>query len=82
MKINMVNFILITIVVVVLFLYLGNTEISFSPFKIKINEWWKPVGYIIMLIGFIIYTVGSNKKSFNDGWNKAKNEIINGKIRK
>lgn len=73
---NMMSFIVI-IIFVVLFLFLGNTEVSFSPFKVIIHEWWKPVGITIMIIGFAIYLIGSTGKSYNDGWNKAKNEIIN-----
>lgn len=66
------------VLLIVFFLYLGHTEISFSPFRIKIIEWYKPLGIIIMIIGFLIYTGGSERKSFKDGWTKAKNEIING----
>ena len=65
------------VLLIVFFLYLGHTEISFSPFRIKIIEWYKPLGIIIMIIGFLIYTAGSERKSFKDGWTKAKNEIIN-----
>ena len=65
-----------------LFLFLGNTEIisakTCPTVKIIVHEWWKPVGIIIMVIGFFIYLIGSNKKSYND----AKNEIINGTERK
>ena len=31
-----------------------------------------------MTVGFFIYTVCNERKSFKDGWTKAKNEIING----
>lgn len=65
------------VLLIVFFLYLGHTEISFSPFRIKIIEWYKPLGIIIMTVGFFIYTVGNERKSFKDGWTKAKNEIIN-----
>lgn len=68
----------ILVLLVAFILYLGQTEISFSPFRIKITEWYKPLGIIIMIIGFLIYTGGSERKSFKDGWTKAKNEIING----
>lgn len=43
---NMMSFIVI-IIFVVLFLFLGNTEVSFSPFKVIIHEWWKPVGLLL-----------------------------------
>lgn len=83
---NMINVILSIIVFIGLFLFLGNTEIistkTCPTVKIIVHEWWKPVGIIIMVIGFFIYLIGSNKKSYNDGWNDAKNEIINGTERK
>ena len=37
-----------------------------------------PGKLVVMIIGFLIYTGGSERKSFKDGWTKAKNEIING----
>ncbi len=74
----MMKVIIYLVLLVAFILYLGQTEISFSPFRIKITEWYKPLGIIIMIIGFLIYTAGSERKSFKDGWTKAKNEIING----
>lgn len=50
------------VLLVAFILYLGQTEISFSPFRIKITEWYKPLGIIIMIIGFLIYTGGSERK--------------------
>lgn len=41
------------VLLIVFFLYLGHTEISFSPFRIKIIEWYKPLGIIIMTVGFL-----------------------------
>ena len=41
------------VLLVAFILYLGQTEISFSPFRIKITEWYKPLGIIIMIIGFL-----------------------------
>lgn len=73
------KYLVFSAVVLIFVLFLGNTEISFSPFRIKITEWYKPLGIALMIIGFIVYTTGSEIKSFKDGWNKAKNEIINGK---
>lgn len=77
MKVSMITNVFIFIIFVLFLLFIGNTEISLSPFKIKILEWWKPLGIFFMILGFIIYIVGSNQKSYKDGWNKAKNEIIN-----
>lgn len=74
---NMMKVIVYLVLLIVFFLYLGHTEISFSPFRIKIIEWYKPLGIIIMTVGFFIYTVGNERESFKDGWTKAKNEIIN-----
>lgn len=68
---TMFSTILGIIVFIELFLFLGNTEIisakTCPTIKITIHDWWRPVGIIIMVVGFFIYLIGSNKKSYNNG---------------
>lgn len=51
------------VLLIVFFLYLGHTEISFSPFRIKIIEWYKPLGIIIMTVGFFIFIQSEMKEN-------------------
>ena len=64
--------VIIECILLVLFvLYIGRTEISFSPFYIRMEGWQNVVGLLLLLIGFAF--IGSDfkqrtyYKGFEDG---------------
>lgn len=62
-----------------MFLFLGNTTISFNPFQIKIEKWWIPLSYILILAGICLYGWGNFKDGYRKGVQDVK-KIITTKI--
>lgn len=72
------DFALTIIVLVLIFialLFLGGMTITINPFTVRIEKWWVPVGFILMLTGFIIYVNGERKQGFKEGVNNTLNII-------
>lgn len=76
MKLSMINLIIYFILLIAFFLILGNLEIKFNPFSIKIPDWWKPTGIILITIGVIFLVVGYGSKRYMDGFKKGSEEVM------
>lgn len=42
-------------------------EISFNPFYIKLQHWYKPVGIFLITIGLMIYAIGEYRNGYRKG---------------
>ena len=62
--------IILVVLAVLLFFFLGNTEFSFNPFYIKVHTWWRPVGFFLILLGIEIITQGEYYRGLKDGIDK------------
>ena len=49
-------------------LFIGGTEFTKTFPWIKLHEWWKPVGIILMVAGFAVYLTGETWKSYLKGY--------------
>jgi O-antigen/teichoic acid export membrane protein len=58
-----------------LFLYIGNTEISFSPFKIKVNDPMYALGWILIIAGLSFMTAGSRIRGYLDGYGDGVRDV-------
>lgn len=64
-------------------LYLGETEITFNPFSIKIHAYLKLIGFILLGVGLGLIQIDAGRKAVNDfkiellqELEKAEQEII------
>lgn len=63
------------IILIVLFIYMllsfGQVSISFKPFSISIPYWHRAVGFVLVIIGMLVYNIGEcaagYKKGVKDG---------------
>ena len=72
---DFVLIIIVLILMIVALLFLGGMTITINPFTIRVEKWWVPVGFILMLTGFIIYVNGERKHGFKEGVNNTLNII-------
>lgn len=47
-------------------LYLGETEITFNPFSIKIHAYLKLIGFILLGVGLSLIQIDAGRKAVND----------------
>lgn len=56
---------------IVLFLLFGQVSISFKPFSVSIPYWHRSVGFVLVIVGILVYNIGEHtsgyKKGLNDG---------------
>lgn len=64
---TIIGCVVLVVVLLICFLFFGNTTIQFNPFKITIEKWWIPLGYLLMILGFCIYFVGEQKYYYKKG---------------
>lgn len=57
-----------------LFLYLGSTTITFSPFSIKIKDPLYASGWILMCAGMALIISGSRIKGYMEGYEDGVND--------
>lgn len=55
------------LVVAILFLLLGRTEIKFNPFCIHIEGWRNAVGWILIILGTMFLNEDSRIKGYEKG---------------
>lgn len=60
---------ILAVILIICLLFFGNTTIQFNPFKITIEKWWIPLGYLLMILGFCVYTIGEQKHHYKKGIN-------------
>ena len=58
--------ILTVLIIIVGALYLGETEITLSPFNIKIVAYRKLIGFILLGVGIVLIQIDSGRKAVND----------------
>ena len=54
-------------------LYMGRTEISFSPFYIRMPGWQNVVGWLLLMLGVLFL----NSKARQDGYEKGIEDAFN-----
>ena len=49
-------------------LYLGRTEISFSPFYLRMEGWQNVIGFLLLLIGFAFIASDFKQRTYYEGF--------------
>lgn len=79
--------IMLTILTILLLIvgafYIGETEITFNPFSLKIRAYLKLIGFILLGVGLVLIQIDAGRKAVNDfkiellqELEKAQQEII------
>lgn len=70
-----------SILLVLMFFYVGKTEISFNPFNIQIQCWWKGLGAVLIIIGVVLITSANLKEGYEDGYKEGYKKGIENTIK-
>ena len=68
---NVMLWIILVLMVLGIILFIGGTEFTKTFPWIKLHEWWKPIGIILMVVGFVVYLTGENWKSYLKGYKEG-----------
>jgi hypothetical protein len=63
---KIMSIILTLIILTIGALYLGETEITFSPFSIKIVAYRKLIGFILLGVSIVLIQIDAGRKAVND----------------
>ena len=64
------------IILVVWLLFLGGTKITLYPFSISMEYWWKALGWLLMILGMVILTVGEYHRGRMKGYGEGVDKCI------
>lgn len=56
------------ILIVLVVLYIGRTEISFSPFYFRMEGWQNVIGFLLLLIGFAFIASDFKQRTYYEGF--------------
>ena len=56
------------ILLVLVVLYIGRTEISFSPFCLRMEGWQNVVGFLLLLIGLAFIASDFKQRTYYEGF--------------
>ena len=73
---GMLEIITLVIVLVLGFIFLGDTEITFSPFYIKVNAPLNAAGWILLSIGVALISANSRQKGHREGSKETIDNIV------
>ena len=62
------KFIIGCTVIVLFVLFIGRTEISFSPFYFRMEGWQNVVGFLLLLIGFAFIGSDFKQRTYYEGF--------------
>jgi hypothetical protein len=67
--------IIYSIILVILFLFLADTKITFSPFTFKVFHLWKAIGWVTVAIGVIMITKDAENTAYKKGSTETLQEL-------
>lgn len=72
---KMKELIVYLVILVILFLFIADTRITFSPFSFKILHLWKAIGWITVAIGVIMITKDAEITAYKKGSTETLQEL-------
>jgi small neutral amino acid transporter SnatA (MarC family) len=73
---GMLEIIIIGLVLVLGFLFIGDTEITFSPFTIKMNAPLNAIGWFLLSIGVACISANSRQRGHKEGVKETMDNIV------
>ena len=73
---GMLEIILFGILIVAGFLFIGDTEITFSPFSFKMNAPLNAVGWFLLSLGVALISANSRQKGHREGVKETIDNIV------
>lgn len=64
---SMLEIIILGLVLIAGFLFIGDTEITFSPFSFKMNAPLNAIGWFLLSIGVALISANSRQKGHREG---------------
>ena len=56
-------------------LFMGRTEISFSPFYIRMPGWQNVVGWLLLLIGIVFLNNEAKRQAYEEGFDDGVSHV-------
>ena len=63
------------VILVVMFLFLADTKVTFSPFTFKMHHTWKAVGWITIVLGVFMVSKDAEITAYKKGSNETLQEL-------
>lgn len=60
----------------VFLLYVGHLSITIKPFTIQLPYWHRSVGFLLLILSFIVYNVGERAKGYVDGLKEGERIVL------
>ena len=73
---GMLEIIIIGLVLIAGFLFIGDTEITFSPFTIKMNAPLNAIGWFLLSIGVACISANSRQRGHKEGTKETLDNIV------
>ncbi len=73
---SMLEIIIIGSILVLGFLFIGDTEITFSPFTIKMNAPLNAIGWFVLSIGVACISANSRQRGHKEGVKETMDNIV------
>jgi len=65
----MVKLILYITFIILFFIYLGSVKITFSPFSIRLETWYRSIGWLLLVIGLGFLFYDQRITGYHEGYN-------------
>ena len=62
---------------------LGNLKITFNPFTVTLDEWYRPVSILLMCLALEVYSLGKRSEGYKKGLERGSEitiELIKNKM--
>lgn len=73
---GMLEIILLVVFVIAAFLFIGDTEITFSPFSFKMNAPLNAAGWILLSIGVALISANARQKGHREGVKETVDNMV------
>ena len=64
------------LIILVVCAFVGELEVSFNPFIIRLNAWQNLVGYILVFLAFLFLNLGAYRNGYELGWKRGSEYVI------
>lgn len=64
------------LVILAICAFIGELEISFNPFRIRLNAWEDLVGYILVFLGFLFMNFSAYGNGYKKGLKRGSEIVI------
>lgn len=63
-------------VFIILFLLIGQIQITFKPFSVSLPYWYRSVGILLIGVGLLVYNIGELAKGYKEGFREGVKYVV------